>query len=68
MLHCITIAAFCLDQQCEGKGQGTKLIPEKPNEKAQVLQRTFEGNTLHQKMSMLVLPRSALLSISEHTC
>uniref|UniRef100_A0A3Q0SZ11 Glutathione S-transferase rho n=1 Tax=Amphilophus citrinellus TaxID=61819 RepID=A0A3Q0SZ11_AMPCI len=30
--------------------QGTKLIPENSNEKAQVLQRAFEGNTLHQKM------------------
>uniref|UniRef100_A0A669C6K5 Glutathione S-transferase rho n=1 Tax=Oreochromis niloticus TaxID=8128 RepID=A0A669C6K5_ORENI len=40
----------CFFLECEYKSQGTKLIPENSSEKALVLQRTFEGNTLHQKM------------------
>ncbi|XP_019206143.1 glutathione S-transferase A [Oreochromis niloticus] len=39
----------CFFLECEYKSQGTKLIPENSSEKALVLQRTFEGNTLHQK-------------------
>ncbi|XP_065325860.1 glutathione S-transferase A-like [Pelmatolapia mariae] len=40
----------CFFLECEYMSQGTKLIPVTSSEKALVLQRTFEGNTLHQKM------------------
>ncbi|XP_035765577.1 glutathione S-transferase A-like [Neolamprologus brichardi] len=40
----------CFFLECEYMSQGTKLIPVNSSEKALVLQRTFEGNTLHQKM------------------
>ncbi|XP_039876845.1 glutathione S-transferase A-like [Simochromis diagramma] len=41
----------CFFLECEYMSQGTKLIPVNSSEKALVLQRTFEGNTLHQKMA-----------------
>ncbi|XP_065327239.1 glutathione S-transferase A-like [Pelmatolapia mariae] len=40
----------CFFLECEYMSQGTKLIPVNSSEKALALQRTFEGNTLHQKM------------------
>lgn len=61
--------AFMCCFQSKFKSQGTKLIPDCAGSDnncaliALIMQRVFEGNTLHQKMGTLTLSWP-----SEHTC